>query len=634
MKRTTGVYLFLALVGAAVLVSTSGAEAPRHPDVWLRNEQGDRISPLENRFDPYSPKKTCGSCHGYATITKGYHFQQGFDVMKDGFDRKRPWILSAGMYGKWLPYSGVGRLAAKKNRQRGEIDLSCYDWIGGREGSAPACGSCHPGGGPLEYGRTPEGRADLTRDLIQAEAAGGSPSDGDFSSRFSSDRLSHFRESGVVEADCLICHLPSYRMESRNEQLTARNYRWAATAGAGFGRVEGTVFGPRGWNFAHRPTVQYRWSDRRFFAADGRLKGTIVSRGVGARNCLQCHGGWEAKDTGTIASSDAHIKAGLTCTDCHPLVGATAEERLRHQIAKGSHPQLSVRDDLDGVGILTCIGCHKEGRYHPTRTGMPKTAPNPDKRHAERFPQVNFHFTAITCNGCHMTLQPARGLAILDLSTGIERGLTADRLEWVASPAAYAVTSSTPWPPWIKRASPAKGKEEVYLPHVPKRIIWFGERKAGGIQPIALRHVREAYLRLGRTSQDEKAGGTEREVKAILSDEEIIRMIESLTHAGFREVVYLADRIYSLSRGRLKAEKDALPADSYPVVHGLVLRDQTYGARGNPEGCMDCHAEKAPFFKKPEIRNVRDFLKNYPDVEGHVVPQMNDWGMDSVPSFQ
>jgi len=210
-----------------------------HGDVPLKNELGEPIRPDRNPNEPYSPRQTCGGCHGYAIITSGYHFQQGFDQMSDRFDAKKPWVLSPGMYGKWSPFTAAGRLARKVNGDPKEIDLSTYDWIGGakldgqHKIKTAACGWCHPGGGPLEYGRKADGRADLSMNLIQAEARNKSSHDGDFSSRFTPDGKSHFRESGVLEADCLMCHLPGYRFHERNQQIDRRNYRWAATAGAG-----------------------------------------------------------------------------------------------------------------------------------------------------------------------------------------------------------------------------------------------------------------------------------------------------------------------------------------------------------------------------------------------------------------
>ncbi|MEN6469166.1 MAG: hypothetical protein ABFD45_09490, partial [Smithella sp.] len=185
-----------------------------HQDVWLKNEQGDRITATLNSVDPYSPKKTCGACHPYSTITSGYHFQQGFDVMKDGYEADKSWILSPGMFGNWLPAAAAGRLAAKNNTNVRQIDLSTYDWIGAGKRSAKhsvkssSCGSCHPGGGPMEFGRDARGRADESKTHVAGEAANPGALDGDYSSRFTPDGKSAFRQSGVVEADCMICHSP------------------------------------------------------------------------------------------------------------------------------------------------------------------------------------------------------------------------------------------------------------------------------------------------------------------------------------------------------------------------------------------------------------------------------------------
>jgi hypothetical protein len=365
-----------------------------HQDVWLRNEQGDRITPTLNSADPYSPRRTCGACHPYQIITSGYHFQQGFDEMKDRYDSQRTWLLSPGCSGSGCRPQRRGSCAEGQFRQASH-GLSTYDWIGGYgkydsrgRPLSMSCGWCHPGGGPMEYGRDGQGRADKGRTLIQAEADRSTTLDGDYSSLMTPDGKSRFRQSGVVEADCLICHKADYAMPKRNEQLNRRNYRWAATSGAGLGTVTGALFSythpdagpddPRfaegAWNLSKRPVVAYAWSDRRNFLADGRLKGQVIQKTVGTRNCLQCHGEAHAKNTGALHTSDhdAHIRAGMMCIDCHPLTGSGSTERLRHQIAKGHSPVGTVRDDLDGLGVKTCAGCHGGGQYRATRPGMPK----------------------------------------------------------------------------------------------------------------------------------------------------------------------------------------------------------------------------------------------------------------------
>jgi hypothetical protein len=637
----------------------AGSSAKEHRPIWLFNEQGDRIIPSANAIDPYSPKKTCGVCHDYGIVTKGYHFQQGFDEMKAVYAPRRPWILSPGMFGNYFPFAGPAQLAAKNNSHIRQIDLTTYDWIGGLgkkdakgRDLSRSCGACHPGGGPLEYGRGPQGRPDLTVNLINGEKSNRTPLDGDYTSLMTPDGRSHFRESGVIEADCLICHGPAYRFEARIEQINRRNYRWAATAGAGLGSIKGAIFtysdptaGPGQpryldgtWNLAKRPVVTYAWHDRKIFTPEGRLSGAAVSRSVSSRNCLQCHAAAEATNTGHIhnESFDAHAAQGLRCTDCHPLTGKTAVERMQHQIAKGRSGTVHVRNDLDGIGMKTCAGCHLDGQYRPTRRDMPTKATNPAQAHGNRFPRGASHFYLISCSGCHATSRPARGMALLDLSTGTGQGYTADDLALAFVPEIYEQKAREPWPPWVTRAKREKGGGEYYTAHAPKGIQWFGEeQKNGEIRPIPLRFVKEAADGLqGLTTRSVKGGdGTTRKITSILSDGDIRRMIGTLTKQGFRSVVYLSDQVYRLKGITLTAGPRASRQDIFTVSHGVtpLSRQWTYGAKG----CRQCHEENAPFFTKKTIRNMRGFLRDdYPELRApNSIPQMTEWGMEDVPSY-
>jgi len=635
------------------------SSAGEHRPVWLFNEQGDRITPSLNAVDSYSPKRTCGTCHDYDSITKGYHFQQGFDQMSEGNDPRRPWLLSPGMFGRYFPFVAPGLVASKTNRNIRQIDRTTYDWIGGMGKTGPggetlsrACGACHPGGGPLEYGRGTQGRPDLTKNLIAGEKANRMALDGDYSSGMTPAGRSHFRESGVMEADCLLCHAAAYRFNARIQQINRRNYRWAATAGAGLGTVSGAIFeysdpaaGPGHsrfltgtWNFSKRPVVRYAWNDRRIFTPEGRLRGSLISRGVSSRNCLQCHAPAAATATGQIhdVSFDAHIAKGLRCTDCHPLIGKTSRDRLQHQIAKGRSEVLRVRDDLDGIGLKTCTGCHLDGRYRPTRTGMPAKATHPGKTHADRFPRGSAHFYLISCSGCHHAARPARGMTLLDLSTGVESGYTADSLALALLPGVYEQKAKEPWAPWITRVGRGRTGDEYYTAHVPKGIQWFGERqKNGEIRPIPLRYVKAAADELkGLTTRSVKdADGTMRKITSVLSDSDIRRMIQALTGRGFDNVVYLSDRVYRLRDGKLADGPLSVRPELFPISHGVTPLDQkmTYGATG----CTQCHDENAAFFAKKTIRNVRGFLKDdYPALRmPNSVTQMEAWGLDKVPSY-
>jgi hypothetical protein len=96
-----GVLAALAwLLGSSPLTMAAQRQCP---PFQLKTEDGKIINPLtgENADQPYSSRQTCGACHNYDEITKGYHFQQGWNKIKDDFSKTKPWVLSDGMLGKF-----------------------------------------------------------------------------------------------------------------------------------------------------------------------------------------------------------------------------------------------------------------------------------------------------------------------------------------------------------------------------------------------------------------------------------------------------------------------------------------------------------------------------------------------------
>ena len=110
----------LAALAALVLGVPAWVQAAHPLNVTLRDAQGNAIA--SNSTVPYSPERSCGSCHDVALITQGYHFQQGRTngaaqiQVSDAFAGSlgydaitgNPlkgsgawWKLSDGMYGKW-----------------------------------------------------------------------------------------------------------------------------------------------------------------------------------------------------------------------------------------------------------------------------------------------------------------------------------------------------------------------------------------------------------------------------------------------------------------------------------------------------------------------------------------------------
>jgi hypothetical protein len=105
-KTVFSIIWMTAVIAAGMAMLFAASSHAAHPfPVTLKGYDGATIAAGDNV--PYSPKKSCGTCHDYDLITGGYHFQQGRTdasgaiAVSDTFNPAKPWILSAGMYGKW-----------------------------------------------------------------------------------------------------------------------------------------------------------------------------------------------------------------------------------------------------------------------------------------------------------------------------------------------------------------------------------------------------------------------------------------------------------------------------------------------------------------------------------------------------
>ncbi len=105
-KAVVSIIWMTTVIGFGMAMLFAAVTHAAHPiAVNLRGYDGSIIAAGDNV--PYSPKQSCGTCHDYDQITQGYHFQQGRTdatgaiAVSDTFNATKPWILSAGMYGKW-----------------------------------------------------------------------------------------------------------------------------------------------------------------------------------------------------------------------------------------------------------------------------------------------------------------------------------------------------------------------------------------------------------------------------------------------------------------------------------------------------------------------------------------------------
>jgi hypothetical protein len=166
--------------------------------------------------------------------------------------------------------------------------------------------------------------------------------------------------------------------------------------------------------------------------------------------------------------------------------------------------------------------------------------------------------------------------------------------------------------------------------------------ESGEVRPIGQRYVHQALNSLTKLSWVEvKNARGEKVVEPTIASEEDMRlMIKALSNMGFKNVVLVANRVYEAREGKIVSSSipPAVQKPSYPVYHNVlpVEKKKTYGAKGNPDGCLDCHGDTSLFFTRMKVRNAGRFLKeDYPVAkEPNAEPQMYEWGIRSVPPYE
>ena len=119
------------------------SRSPYFHRLTLYDHDGEAISPEDGEPKPYSPEKTCGMCHAYATIACGWHFGAGNPDADEQTPPGRPgepWIYVDAGSGTALPISLRGWRGTVTPQQFG---MSRFTF-------AQAFGRHLPGGGWIE----------------------------------------------------------------------------------------------------------------------------------------------------------------------------------------------------------------------------------------------------------------------------------------------------------------------------------------------------------------------------------------------------------------------------------------------------------------------------------------------------
>lgn len=208
--------LFLLISATQTGAAINDMDQPvLHPAIPLLDEEGANVLDSGN---PYSSKMTCGTggCHDYESITHAFHIEQGRDETSDDFGILRGLtnLVGPGYFGGYncMGGSNPDQLAKKVNASADDFgDLGAADHI-------KRCDGCHAGGGWMEKDRNGNRYDEV--DITTVDMF-----DGDYYSRNTNagteaidghDHSSHdmggiaawdWEKSGVVENDCLMCHV-------------------------------------------------------------------------------------------------------------------------------------------------------------------------------------------------------------------------------------------------------------------------------------------------------------------------------------------------------------------------------------------------------------------------------------------
>ncbi|MFO7974326.1 MAG: multiheme c-type cytochrome [Candidatus Hydrogenedentota bacterium] len=595
-KKT--VFALFVFAGIAISAGIQGQEALHGvcPPFHLRDEQGNIINPVtgENGRSPYSPKQTCGQCHDYDLITQGYHFTQGAGEEPTEAQAARcQWALTPGNYGgTWCSPAPLYRyLSKKRNESPAEMDMTSFSFL------TAGCAVCHPGGGSAEYDR--EGKR---YDRWMADPASGFTPGGD--NNFDGDYYqAKWSESGVLEADCLLCHLPEYDFKARKKQLDAQNFRCAPSVGAGLATVSGSVA-------EGKPViVAYNVSK---FGEDGTLAPRII-REPRNETCLACHAkpGWKKRGANFRARTDVHLRAGLKCVDCHPAGSLAVDERIRgkevHQFGKGDDPGGHVRDDLDNT-MRDCADCHDTGYL-----GAPVA------KHRGLPP---LHLDKIACQTCHIperSVKAALMVASDVFNPGAKIPSKGKHLWTFYGPGmaywnhygdlemmGYDDKPTDPYRPVLARydgkiypvnrihntwpAIETEGKEGLQQP------------KMGAVYKMWTAHQKDpaVYPSLALITDDNGDGVIEvnrtEEIDALIAAITEMLQVTGYPMEGKRVVWVMNDRIYRSGTEYRTIPMHAWEASPYANVHKYSHDVYPATAALGSNGCTDCHSPESDFF--------------------------------------
>ncbi len=411
-------------------VTRSGAQYVHH--IQLYDASGVLIDPAAPNARPYSPKHTCMKCHDYKAISHGFHFNAARTMAMGDEDKVNdrpgePWIYTDPRTGTQMPMSHRDRPGLFKP---GDAGLTRFKFL-------------------LEFGRQMPGGGVGEEAIVSST---GEPENADATPQAADADEARFKISGPLEIDCMMCHGNSreYSHEKWIKQIGEQNFEWAATYALGIASVKGSVktlpsdFDPKAEGAGEKlPVTKY---DAHRFADDKSIFFDII-RKPSNNACYQCHSTREVGEGSPprwTHDQDVHIKAGLSCVDCH-------RNDIGHHTVRGfegeKHPT--------GVAVhtLSCRGCHMDQNEGATRGELGGRLGAPKPLH-KGIPPI--HFERMSCTSCHSGPLPGNTATAVQTSMAHALGLATQ-------------TRTDNDPPGIVQPVFLNDAQGVLTPH---RVVW------------------------------------------------------------------------------------------------------------------------------------------------------------------
>ncbi len=329
-------------------------------NIPLFDAENAQIDPANKDAAPLSQKVTCGKCHDYEKIERGWHFNTG-DANVPAGRPGQPWVLADPATGTQIPISPRGWKGSYKPAQ---IGMSSWNYID-------------------KFGRQLPG--------------------GDYGERFADDlgdvETDRWDATGYLTINCLGCHSSDFRhnQDEWAKNVERGNYLEAATAASGLGHALGYVnklpnfdrfLGEDVDNPQFVPSVVY---DKTRFGYKGAVFMNVPAARLPNDRCYYCHSSHRTDKQEFETHEDIHMARGLSCVNCH-------RNGIDHQISRNYEGETG---KAEGYSCRSCHLGQSEAMTAELRRGGFNAAPKPAHK---GIPQL--HMDKLTCTACHSGLFP------------------------------------------------------------------------------------------------------------------------------------------------------------------------------------------------------------------------------------